>query len=203
MKTLPAALILEKNKIATASAWLILLDVDITGNGSVDFRFVRNTENVTYSGNVYTAFPFELNVIESSLDGKLPGIALRFSNVGLTLSSYLEANNGMAGGTIKIIIINSANLAADYSELELTTEIVSSSANNKWITFNLGVPNPLRRRFPLYRYIADSCNWEYGSVECIHTGGSCKRILANCETNNNTANYGGAIGLRSGVTRII
>ena len=203
MKTLPANVILEKNKLATDSAWLLLLDVDITGNGSVDYRLVRNTEDITYSGNVYTAYPFELDIVGRSADGRIPRISLRVSNVNLTLSSYLEANDGMAGGTIKIIIINSENLGEDYSELEMDFEIISSSANNLWITFILGVPSPLRQIFPMYGYSADSCNWEYASVECGHSGGSCNRTYKNCGDNSNTARYGGQLGLRSGITKII
>lgn len=203
MKTLPANVILEKNKLATASAWLLLLDIDITGNGSVDYRLVRNTANITYGGNVYTAFPFELDVIGRSADGKIPRISLRVSNVNLTLSSYLEANDGMAGGTIKLTIVNSENLTEDYTELEMDFEIISSAANNLWITFVLGVPSPLRHAFPIYSYTADSCNWEYASAECGHTGGACNRTFNNCSDNGNTARYGGHIGLRSGITRII
>jgi len=203
MKTLPANVILEKNKLATKSAWLLLLDVDITGNGAIDYRFVKNTEDITYSGNVYTKFPFDIDVIGSSADGKIPQITLRVSNVNLTLSSYLEANDGMAGGTVKLIIVNSENLGEDYSELEINFEIISSFADNKWITFKLGVPSPLRHVFPIYSYTADSCNWEYASVECGHSTGACNRTFDVCSSNSNTTRYGGHIGLRSGNIRVV
>ena len=51
MKTLPAAIVLEKNKLATGSAWLTFVKIKMT-DGTI-YRLVRNNENVVYTDSEY------------------------------------------------------------------------------------------------------------------------------------------------------
>jgi hypothetical protein len=44
--------------------------------------------------------------------------------------------------------------------------IVAAQVDEMWVTLTLGMINPMRRRFPNYRYLADHCNWSFKSVEC-------------------------------------
>lgn len=46
MKVIPENLILEKNKTATASAWLVLLDIVLNDTGNTTFYLVRNNEDI-------------------------------------------------------------------------------------------------------------------------------------------------------------
>jgi len=52
MKTPPANIIIQKNKLHTPSAWLIFLEITLT-NDTV-LRFVRNTESVAYREDDYS-----------------------------------------------------------------------------------------------------------------------------------------------------
>ena len=77
--TLPAVLILEKNKIATANPWLVTLDITLV-NGE-KFYFVHNTEDIVFQGRTYTAFPFQIEIPKTSSKGELPSWILRVSNI--------------------------------------------------------------------------------------------------------------------------
>ncbi|MFA5398541.1 MAG: DUF1833 family protein [Methanogenium sp.] len=206
MKTLPAAIILEKNKIATKSAWLILAEITFNDISSTVVRLARNNEDVTFESNTYTAFPFEIDTINFE-KGKIPSIVFKVSNITRLIQTYLESTNGAVGSTVRLIVVNSDNLAADLSDLELTYEVVDSSADVQWISLTLGMPSPFNKRFPLYKYVANHCNWvaQFKGVECQYAGAetTCNGTLTRCRELSNSEHFGGFIGLGKGGVRFV
>lgn len=173
MKTLPAALILEKNKIASPNPWLVTLDITLTDN--TKFYLVNNTEDITFNSQVYTAVPFQIEPARQSGTGEIPTVTLRVSNVTRLMQGYLEATSGGVDSTVLVRVVNAALLAENYAELELSFAILTTETDAYWVTFTLGMPNPLRKRFPLYRYIAEHCNWQFNTGannarECNYAG---------------------------------
>jgi len=203
MKTLPAELVLEKNELASESAWLVLLDITLT-DGTI-LRIVNNTEDVTFDSNTYTAVNFELDSNKEGLKGEIPSVQLKISNVTRLLQSYLESQEGSIGSDITMYIVNSENLGSNYAELTWEFEVIGTQADAFWTTFTLGAANPLRRRFPLYRYISSHCNWRFKSAECGYVGTYtvCNRTLDNCQDRDNSERFGGHPGLGAGGIRLI
>ena len=107
MKSLPADLIIEKNKIASDSAWLVLLDITMNDPNETHLRFVRNTEDIIFDSNTYTAFPFELDQTVQESKGQIPSITLRVSNATRLFAEYLKLYDGGIGAQVTIIIVNS------------------------------------------------------------------------------------------------
>lgn len=187
MKNLPAALILEKNKIASSNPFLVTLDITLTDN--TKFYLVNNTEDITFNSQVYTAVPFQVEPTKQSGTGEIPTVSLRVSNVTRLMQGYLEATSGGVDSTVLIRVVNAALLAENYSELEMTFNILTTETDAYWVTFTLGMPNPLRKRFPLYRYIAEHCNWQFNTGsnnarECNYAGWK-----ANTAYNSTTPHY--------------
>lgn len=165
MKELPVNILLEKNKTATASAWLVLLEILLNDDTSTILRFVRNSEDITFGGDIYTAFPFQLEATQQTSKGEIKGVTLKVGNITNLLEPYLEELNGAIGSTVNITVVNSEHLAEDYTELELTYDVLATSSDSSWVSFTLGAPNPLRQRFPLFKYSALHCNFQYRDVE--------------------------------------
>jgi len=208
MLTLSALSILEKNKLSSMGAWLLF--VTVTMPDATVIRIVRNNEDVTYQGNTYTAFDFSLEAIVHGSKGKLPSVNLRVGNVGRVFQSYIEAQSGIVGSTVLLQVVNSALLSENFSELDLTFEIQKTSADSNYVSFELGVPSPLNKRFPLYRYAGAICNWvsRYKGAECKYAGSeaTCDGRLVSCQTRtagNNSLNYGGYPGLGQGGVRFV
>lgn len=201
MKNLPANLIIEKNKIASPNPWLILLDVTLTDN--TQFFFVKNTSNIWFGDpqQEYTAINFEIDPPKESSTGEIPTATLRISNVTKIIQTYLEQLEGCVGSTVVVRIVNYAYLAENYAELEMTFDVIATNSDAKWVSFTLGAPNPLRRRFPLYRYIANHCGWSYESAECGYVGDleTCERTLIDCRLHDNSKRFGGYVGLGGNV----
>lgn len=202
-RSLPANVILEKNKIETPHPWLVLLTIELNDTDSTVFRLANNTEDVEFRGHTFQRFPFEIEVQKFSTSGEIPTVTIRVSNVTKLLQPYIEEHEGGIGSTVTVTVVNAAWLNSDFSELEMQYSVMACSSDANAVEFILGAPSPLRQRCPLYRYMAMHCRWQYGSVECGHTGGTCNRTLNNCRDNNNAARFGGFVGIKSGGLKIV
>jgi len=204
--SLPPHITLEKNRVASAGAWLLLIDLTLVDPANSEntevFYFVRNNEDIVFDGNIYTAFPIEIDTIEKNSQGELPSVSLRVSNVTRALQPYIENYDGGNGSTVKLTVVHSSHLTENYSELEMDLTIKSCSSDNNWVVFALGGLNPLVKKFPIHRYIAGHCNWKPGSVECGLSITECDRTETACGLNNNTHRFGGYPGLKSGGIKI-
>jgi len=145
VKSLPASLILEKNKLASPNPWLVLLTITLTD--STVLRFVRNTDDITYKGNVYTAFPFEITPSKQDNRGEIPTVTLTVSNVSQLLEPYLDEQDGGVGASVVITVLNAARLDEDYAELEMTFDVLAC-----------------------YMYLAQHCGFVYEGAECGYVG---------------------------------
>jgi len=202
-KNLPANLILEKNKLNATSPWIILLDIKLPDNTIL--YFCNNNENIQFNGHTYNAIAFELDTTTQTVKGEIPSVTLRISNVTKLIQAYLEEYNGGIGATVTLRVVNTAYLNENYSELEMTFDVIAASTDAYWATFTLGTPNPLRKMFPPYMYIAEHCNWQFKSAECGYSGPAttCKRTYEDCKLHGNTARFGGFKGLSGGYLRIV
>jgi lambda family phage minor tail protein L len=203
VKSIPTVLIEEKNKLFTPDPWLVLLDIVLSP--SVTLRFCSNSEDISFGGHTYTAFPFYLEQTRQTSKGEIPTVDLRACNVTGLIQGYLEDLNGAVGATVTVRVVSAAHLSEDYSELEMIFSVLSSQADAEWVTFTLGSVSLFRKKFPLYRFIALHCNWEFKSAECAYGGGqtACDRTFDRCDQLNNTARFGGYPGLNLKGWRII
>jgi len=140
MITLPANLIAEKNKIHSADPWIVLLEITLTD--STVLRFCNNTEDITYDSNDYTAISFQMGIIESNADGKLPTISLRVCNISRILTTYLDDLDGALDSTVKVTVVNAGLLSEDYTELELEFTVLGCIEDALWVEWTLGMVNP-------------------------------------------------------------
>ena len=154
MRSLSSNLIAKKNELNSSDPWLVLLEITLNDDDGTVFRLVRNNEDVTFEGEVFTAFSFEVEPFEYSSEGNIPTLTVRVTNISRLLQPYMETLNGGVGSTVKMIVINSGLLLEDYSDFEETFEVLSCVCDVKWVTFSLGSPSPMRKRMPLYRYLA-------------------------------------------------
>jgi len=203
VKTLPTTIVREKNKLYTPDPWVVLLH--ITLSAGVHLYFCSNNEDVTFGGQVYTAFPFYLDATKQTSKGEIPTISLRVCNVTQLVHAYLEQLDGAVGAEVQVQVVNAGHLSEDFTELDMTFSVLSTEADAEWVTFNLGAASPLRRRYPPYRFIALHCNWDFKSFECAYSGAEtqCNRTFKRCEALNNTARFGGYRGLNQKGWRVM
>jgi len=211
MKSLSENIKAEKNKIHNTDPFLTLLEITLSDDedsaGPTVFRFVKNNEDITYQGNVYTAFPFVLGWIGSNVDGEIPLVSLKVCNISRILTPYLNDLDGGLDSTIKIILVGYGILTEDYSELELDFTVMGCTSDAYWVSWTLGMFNPSYQRFPLFRYIANYCPYTFfddGTGECGYDGAleTCLHTLTDCKAHGNEINFGGDLGMQNDGIRI-
>ncbi len=185
---------LEKNKLSTDAPFLILVQVQHAMLLNPIY-LVRNTEDVVWRGETWTAFPMELDNYEE--DGKtLPSLNLKISSGGGLLTTYLQKYDGLVDANVSVFIVNAKLLDTPEPEIELAFVVNSTNYDEQWISFTLGASPEIADRFPSSRYLTDFCPFCCGDTRCGYLGaGQCKNNLDSCLI---PERFGGEPGIQEG-----
>lgn len=199
-KHLNISTIIDKNKISSDNAFIILLAVEVKNpvDGSIveTIRFCKNSENITYKGDLYIATNFDIDVkVEMN---KEPQITLKARDQTRALGQYIDLYDGLMNNKVTMYIVNSASLTE--AEIEEEFVILSASIENYDCEIALGVESAVNQRFPNYRQFKDRCVWKYKGQRCKYTGPlpTCDytRTGSNgCIAHDNEINFGGFPGI--------
>lgn len=204
MLTISATALAEKNKLATTSVFMLALMVTIPGVGT-PVRVVANSEDITWQGETWVAFPFEIEEISDNNKGEVPSVEVRVGNVNRSMEAYIHAYdayckaNGFSPIVMNIYVVNSENLGSATPEVEYEYELKKPKTNPKWATFTLGASNLFTRRCPAQRVLKDHCRFKFKSTRCGYSGEetACDKTLTRCRALSNSARFGGAPGIGS------
>jgi len=197
--SLSAAIAEAKNKLNDTGAWLVLLEIDTPA--LVDpLRLVRNTEDVTWDSETWTAFPFELDESKQDANGSIQTLSVRVSNIKRQIEKYVNDADGGSATTVTIRVVYSAELTED-AVLEEVFTVGTVKCTTDWVTFELEPNSFFTQRFPRNTFNRTKCRWDFKGRECGYTGAtysSCSNILSDCIARGQTANFGGTPGLPGG-----
>ncbi|HNY81090.1 MAG TPA: hypothetical protein PLX34_22285 [Sedimentisphaerales bacterium] len=202
MPEMSANLTALKNQLSQPGAWVWLLTVTLPGGPTL--RYAANTEDVSYGGQTYTAFNFSIGGFTCDSEGEIPELTMTVTNVGYALQEHMRTYDGMIGGTISFVQVNTEYLAEDYSEDVVSFAIVGTG--NRWpdVSFTLGVPSAARYRVPEDRFNPHSCRHKFKCTRCGYTGPltTCNRNPDDCAARSMfPGNYGGPLSLRREAVR--
>jgi phage-related protein len=158
-----------KNELSQPGAWVWLMTLTLPDAGGT-YRWAANHEDVSYGGNTYTAFGFKVDGFTSNTDGELPELTLTVTNIGFVIQDDLRNYDGLVGGTISYVQVNTDYLSEDYSEDAVTLTIVGAENRYPDIALTLSVPPQLRRRVPNIRMNPHSCPHRFRKARCSYVG---------------------------------
>lgn len=199
---LSVATVIEKNRIASDVAFIILAEIEVLDANGVKvetLRIARNTESLVYQDEVYDAANFSIDITEDV--GEEPSLQISAEDPSGAIRERMDRYDGGIGFPVRVIIVNTGNLDQEPELLE-EFQVVGSSTAGFQVNFNLGVDNPLYQRFPSRAQFKDQCPLRYKGLLCKYTGNlpSCSYTWEganSCETHDNQANFGGFRGLKS------
>jgi lambda family phage minor tail protein L len=203
VRHLTVATVIEANKIASETAFLELIEVDVKDRegAHVEYlRFCRNSENITFNGNVYQAANFTVSVQQAV--NEEPRITFSARDPTGIIRARMEQYGGGVGFEVTYTIVNSARLDAPPEIDEKFLVVQASAPPNYEVNFVLGAENPLRQRFPLRTQYRDRCMWRYKGPRCKYAGDleTCSFTLNGengCRAHDNVANFGGFPALQN------
>lgn len=171
-----------KNKLDDGGTWLVLLSVknkDLT----VQFDIVANTNDVTWNGKEFTAFPFSMDEVQESTKGSLPSFQLSVCNVERVVQSYIEGDISHGSGwDVDLMVVHSSNLANNNPEVIYSFKTLSVTADENNVVFTVGMQNPLRQQFPRRRMMTNFCQNTFKARGCTYIGSdtTCGKTIADC-----------------------
>lgn len=194
----------DLNSLGCDSVLLVALKIVIPSTPII--YIVRNGEAVTFLGNEF--IPFEFNIGEITAGkGETPQLQLQIDNTSRAIERYLIEYdtylklNGIDGNgiTCELYVLNTN----DLSEAVMTEyfELVDFKANNKMATFTLGTTSLFNKQYPPRKMYANFCSFKFGGEKCLYSGieTTCNKTLSNCRDRNNSVRFGGFVGLGSGL----
>jgi len=187
--SLSSAAIVEKNKISSTGAWIILIKITLSDDTVLRICTNEDTDWPTGAPDTYVGFPFELGEITDTAMGEVPKVMLKVSNASKALIPYLDAADGGRGAAVRIMLVHSAHLDNATPEIDLTLRCSSSSFTNTWVNFTLSTRNRYNKTFPKGRMMASFCRYpEFGGDRCGYDtdavgydGNGCDRSWTRCK----------------------
>jgi hypothetical protein len=196
---LSVATAIEKNKIASDVAFILLLDIAIYDQLGVyveNLRLAKNSEDLTFDGNLYTAANFDADI---KLDvEEAASLSITAEDPTGFLRERMETYGGGVGSECTLMVVNTGNIDQPPEVME-TFEVTGANTDGYKVSFNLGLENPLTLRFPSRAMWRDQCPLVFKGSECKYTGsdGSCTYTFSDCRAKNNANNFGGFRGLQN------
>jgi phage-related protein len=190
----------EKNKMNTDSVMLILLELQVPIDGVDPIRVCYNTEDITWNGQQWIAFPMEIAECEEDSTGSYPSFDIKLDNTGRALTYYVEQSNGANGGLVILRVVNSKNLDSITPEIEEKYEVSECHVDQNFVTLTVGPSYSPDSRRPIYRYLKNGCRFEYKDKRCQCSSSltDCPHTLAGCRARGNSARFGGFPGIDQG-----
>lgn len=196
---LSVATAIEKNKIASDVAFILLLSIDIhdqLGDYVETLRLAKNSEDLVYQGDLYSAANFDADL---RLDvEEEPSLTVNAEDPSGYIRERMETYGGGVGSACTMLVVNTGNITQP-PEVSETFEVVSATSEGYKISFKLGMENPLTIRFPSRVQYRDQCPLIFKGGECRYAGAdaTCTYTFTDCRDKENAANFGGFRGLQT------
>lgn len=199
--SLSVATVIEKNRLASNTPFLICLDIDVidpaSGNLVETIHIVRNTEPVDFNGHRYEAANFDIELKQES--GTQTSIRLAIKDYSRAVQQRMQAFGGGVGFAVAVMIVN-ADALSQPPEMTEYFDVIGAESANYVCTFTLGAENAIAKTFPRRRQARDYCQWRYKSEECGYTGSlpSCDLSLKGvngCVVHQNVIHFGAFPGI--------
>ena len=205
MLDLSAAAILEKNKLASDGAWLVLLKIVAKQNPTEPIYLVRNRDKITWNGAEWIPFPFDMDDINDDGQGEIQSLTVKVSNVTRVIQGYIEELSGGVDATVTVLVVNSNHLDVTAPSVEEEFSVTGTSCDDQWVYFSLGPAYPVSSRRPERRYLKNFCQFEYCGIECglpesiKAQAPTCDKTLISCKNRGNSHRYNGEPSIQGGI----
>jgi phage-related protein len=198
------ATVIEANRLDSDVPFLCLAEIQVmsptTATVAEIVRIVRNTESVTFGGELYEASSFDVEIKHAS--GQSSEVTLSAYDYTKTLVALLEQYEGGVGSIVTLTIVSAGALDGppEFQEEFLVT---SASAADYKVSLTLGAESALARTFPPRRQTRDFCQWRFKDpATCRYSGleTTCDLTLKGpngCAARGNTINFGGFPGINT------
>lgn len=194
---------IELSKIEQ-SALLDLFEIDLTAitNSDLRFRFHNGMNElrkpVIWQGHTYEPYPIRAQGFSKNGQGTSNRPTLDFANIGGVITDLANEYEDLLGAIVirrqvMLKFLDAENFKSGNTNADPNQEVISNyvierltSINSETASFELALPcESDGALIPARVVIANTCCWEYRSVECGYSGGAKADALDNPTTDIN------------------
>lgn len=206
MKTISKTLLDLLHADHNAGGLAVLMDFWFPDDSHL--RYARWSSNLTYGGNVYTAWPFDAEILTAGKGTSVPTTTLSIDDSAQVLRPHALESAWFYDTWLTVTIVCPAQLGVDSSWSSVTSKILKAEPRGDVIGLTLGGDNIAQMRFPPERYWFDQCPYARGfkaDPRCGYSGAEtdCDGSLADCVARSNEERFGGFLGLDPEAARIV
>jgi len=200
--SLPAELVLEKNKLYSSGAFIELLEIQMQSGQTM--RIANNNENISWGGYSWSRFRFEGGDQSEGDDGESKSVTVRVSNLAGTVQSEVDGVSNYLIGDAAIYRLVHADYPDKAPAIIGYFDIMEVAADDEWMVFELGVENFYLNAFPRNSYRRNVCRYQPHQTDvCGYAASnSCDRSFSACITLGMTSVFGGQPGIPGGVWNV-
>jgi len=184
-------------------AWIAHIVIENLSTGAFDNIYVsRFTETITFAGNDYLPFPFQIQELLEDAHGSQSTTEVSLIDPTGEITNFLR-DNPLDSAKVTLSLVFDTNQrgvsgAVRAWEVILTERysVQGYAGNFEALTLSLGAINFLEVRFPHRTVSRDRCSFKYKGSGCGHTGiePTCDFSLNGvngCEAKGNEDRFGG------------
>jgi phage-related protein len=189
-----------KAQLEASQPLIWLVSVEVPTDPPTRYRLTSYPEAIVRGQSslgadlTYSPFPLAFGDFSQNTKGDLRPLTINVANVTAEMMEVLQLHAGLVGQEAVIRLVHIQALEDPNAEVSWRGRISGCSVDDKVASFALGSSNLQKDPFPSNRYVANHCQWRFGSPECgylipaapgesIGTGFStCPRTLTACRT---------------------
>lgn len=199
MINLPSSLVAVKNSLDSDEPAVVLVQIDMPDLNE-PIRIAANEVDLTWSGETWVAFPFEVDNVGEPARGETQQVVLRVSNITRAVQGYVDQAAGGVDADVTLHVINAGDLAETETYITLLFRVAGTICDENWVTFNLTSADMWRRTFPKNNCHKNHCSYRFKDIFCAYSGveTTCDHTLSRCRELANENRFGGfpSIGFR-------
>ena len=164
MRSITGPTAVEKNRVANASAWLWLVELQV--DASTAIRIVADYDaQVTWQGVVWYPLAAKVSDIRRDGDGRVSDATLSISHVKRYFVSYLDGSK-LVGKRCRLVVIHASQIGDSAAGIEDLYTVNGLELSEDSAAIRIGVANPLSQPVPSERFARTYCRFlpEYGSA---------------------------------------
>jgi len=197
---LSVATVIEKNKISSKVAFVVLLELRIVDPNTRQvveiLRLAANDENIMFGLDekgytaIYQSANFDLQIDQKA--NTSPSVTLTATDPTMFIQSRIEGYAGGVFSEVVLMVVNTARLDKP-AEVREKFSVITTSSKDYVVTANLGAENPLNIQFPKYKQFRERCAWRFKDYGCGYKGAAttCTYVLdgkGGCREKGNSMN---------------
>ena len=160
-RNIPNSFNQEKNEFYQSSPWIILIELQVDATQS--FYLTNALQPVISNTDTYDPYLIQFETIANNSADELFKGNIKISNISRQLMAFVEADAGLTGKTLRLQLLNTANLNDTLIE---EYEIQETVADSNQLVFQVVYVSLEDAEFPCSFVSRDTCRWEFGSTEC-------------------------------------